>query len=69
MLPFLKPKHVATTIMARVKPEGGVEHGDHKLLPLAEKLVEAIYSKDAHGVASILEKLQETDNATDEEQK
>lgn len=60
MLPFLQPKKMAGIIMAKVKPEGGVEttgeegEMDHGFLAAAEALISAIHSKDAGAVAKAL---------------
>lgn len=70
MLPFLKPKKLATVIVSKMKdgqmkPE---EEQSSDLLQCAEELIKAIHSKDAEAVAKVLQDLQEYDNALDEEQ-
>lgn len=61
MLPFLQPKKMAGIIMAKVKPEGGMEvQGEEGemhpgYLAAAEALISAIHSKDATNVAKVLQ--------------
>lgn len=60
MLPFLKPKKMSAVIIAKTKPEGGVEpmHEEGEQMPemvgIAEALISAIHSKDANAVAEAL---------------
>lgn len=61
MLPFLAPKKIASVIMAKTKPEGGVEDERHEdeqdpgLMSAAEDLISAVHAKDAAAVAEALE--------------
>lgn len=63
MLPFLKPKKISSIIIARSKPQGGVEpmHEENEaqpeLLGAAESLLSAIASKDAHEVAEAFQSM------------
>ena len=60
MLPFLKPKNLASVILAKRKPEGGMDIGgeegeeDAGLSSAAEELISAIHSKDSAAVATAL---------------
>lgn len=60
MLPFLKAKKLGSILMARHKPDGGMEpmneEGEHKpeLMSAAEALISAIHAKDATAVAQAL---------------
>lgn len=75
MLPFLKPKKLASVIMANSKKDGGVEpmqeEGEARPehMSMAEELIGGVHSKDASKVAKVLQKMQEMDDASDEEQK
>lgn len=57
MLPFLHPKKIASVIIARHKPEGGMEplheEGSEtpELMMACEDLIQCIHGKDAAGVA------------------
>ena len=69
MLPFLKPKKMASVIMA-VRAKNGTEKSskpadEHKPehVELAQKLISAIHAKDAEAVASVLESLMDTEAA------
>lgn len=59
-LPFLKPRKLASVIIAKVKPEGNVEpmheEGDEQpeLMGVAESLISAVHAKDAAAVAEAL---------------
>jgi hypothetical protein len=61
MLPFLKPKKLSAIIIAKTKPEGGVEpiaeEGEQtpEMVGIAEQLISAINSKDANAVAEALQ--------------
>lgn len=61
MLPFLKPKKMASVIIATRKPNGSVmpehEEGESEpgLMSAAEDLISAIHSKDASAAASALQ--------------
>lgn len=61
MLPFLKPKKLASIIIAkRAKPDGATtpvkEEGEHapELMSAAEGIISAINNKDAGALASAL---------------
>lgn len=60
MLPFLKPKQVASIIIAKNKPNGGLEplhemqEHSAELMMAAEKLIRAVHAKDPTDVASCL---------------
>lgn len=60
MVPFLKPKHISAVIIAKHKPEGGIEDmheegEDHPaLMSAAEDLISAVQMKDAKAVAEAL---------------
>lgn len=60
MLPFLKSKQMAGSIIAKTKPEGGLEpesqegQDDPGLMSAAEDLISAVNMKDASAVASAL---------------
>lgn len=60
MLPFLKPKKITSIIIAKHKPEGGIEpmHEEDEEMPelvgAAESLISAVHSKDAKAVAEAL---------------
>ena len=60
MLPFLKPKITTSVVIAKHKPEGGLEplheegHEMPELVGAAEELISAVHSKDAHAVAEAL---------------
>lgn len=60
MLPFLKANKMASVIMAKTKPEGGIsdqgEEGEHspELLSAAEDLISAVHMKDSKAVADAL---------------
>lgn len=63
MLPFLKPKQVASVIVANRHPDPdgtlesqGPEDEMHPgLMSAAEDLIRAVHSKDAHAVAGALQ--------------
>ena len=58
MLPFLQPKKMSSVIVAKMKPEGGVEPEeatDSSLEMAAEELIRAVHSKDASAVATALQ--------------
>lgn len=63
MLPFLAPKKMAVTIMAKTKPDGGIQNehkeDDHhpELMAIAEGLIKAIHGKDANAVSDSFLKL------------
>ena len=63
MLPFLVPKKMAGTIMAKTKASGGVvdEHKEDEhhpeLMAIAEGLIRAIHGKDATAVSDAFLKL------------
>lgn len=60
MLPFLQPRKQAGVIIAKRKPEGGIEpmheEGEHEpgLMAAAEDLISAVHAKDAKGVADAM---------------
>lgn len=60
MLPFLAPKKIASVIVAKTKPTGGIEpkgeEGEHDpaLMSAAEDLISAVHMKDAVAVADAL---------------
>lgn len=60
MLPFLAPKKQAGVIIAKRKPDGGIEamheEGEHEpgLMAAAEDLISAVHAKDAKGVADAI---------------
>ena len=67
MLPFLKPKKMASVVMA-VRAKDGTEksskpEGEHKRehMELAQKLISAVHAKDAEAVASVLESLMDAE--------
>lgn len=57
-LPFLEPKKISSVIMAKTKPDGGVEPDmddpNAGLHSAAQDLLSAIEAKDVAGVASAL---------------
>ncbi len=59
-LPFLKPRNLVTVLMAKRKPEGGVESTDEPdssyegLMAASEQLIKAIDAKDAKAVCEAL---------------
>lgn len=61
MLPFLKPKKMASVIMASRKPDGSAapdKKEDEKApesISAAESLISAVHSKDAEAVAKALD--------------
>jgi hypothetical protein len=67
MLPFLQPKKLASIIMAKHKPEGGVEpmheegEASPEVMAIAEDLISAVHAKDANAVASALMAMKEMD--------
>lgn len=69
MLPFLKPKNIASTIIASYSPEKGVraehEEGEQhpELMKHAESLISAIHAKDAKSVAEAMSNINEHMNA------
>lgn len=73
MLPFLKPKKMASVIMSARTPDGkevlkGPEdEASPENIKLAQDLISAVHSKDAEAVAAVLSKLQEIDEAEDAE--
>lgn len=74
LLPFLQPKKLASTILAKRNSDGTSkpdEHeGEHKPehMKAAEDLISAIHSKDATKVADAIKSLIGNDNAINEEQ-
>ncbi len=60
MLPFLKPKRMAGIIVAKAKPEGGMEPMNEEgesapdLMNIAQDLISAVHAKDADAVAMAL---------------
>lgn len=60
LLPFLSPKKLSGSIIAKTKPEGGIEEEsqegqpDQGLMSAAEDLISAVNMKDASAVASAL---------------
>lgn len=54
MLPFLKPKQVAVTMMKEREPDEGSEDNSYGLKSAAEDLISAIHSKDVSAVAAAL---------------
>jgi hypothetical protein len=72
MLPFLKPKNIASTIISSYKPEGKLadehEEGDMhpELMKHAESLISAVHAKDAKAVAEAMQAMMEQDDAADE---
>lgn len=59
MLPFLKPKQMASTIIMNSKESRKEGEQPSELMSIAEKLIQHIHSKNAEGVAECLAKLQE----------
>lgn len=64
VLPFLKPKRLASTIIASRKANGTAgesksEDSEHPLTGKAESLIQAIHAKDASAVAELLGSLNE----------
>lgn len=61
MLPFMKAKKLSSVLMAKTKPEGGMEmmapedDTNHAMLSASEDLISAVHSKDATLVAAALE--------------
>lgn len=69
MLPFLKPKQLASTIIAnykkdKVMPES--EENNNELMSLAESLISAIHEKDASKVANLLKELTNIEESDEE---
>lgn len=63
MLPFLKPKQMASTIiMNNDKTENKESEQPSELMAISEQLIKAIHDKDASAVASALSKLDGDDN-------
>lgn len=60
MLPFMQPKKITSMLMAKTKPEGGVEEmpdADDSMMPMhsaASDLLSAIETKDVAGIAEAL---------------
>lgn len=60
-LPFLNAKKIASIVIAKTRPEGGIEpmHEEGEAMPemlsAAEDLLSAIEMKDAHRVAQALQ--------------
>ena len=70
MLPFLKPKKLATTIISKhMSNEPAEEQGEpaHKFMAVAESMIRAMKADDTKALAECLEELQEIDQAIDEE--
>lgn len=65
MLPFLKPKRVASIIMQSRKPDGTAglpsEEAEHppELMKHAEDLISAMHAKDASAVANVMQNIHE----------
>lgn len=63
MLPFLAPKKMAGTIIAKTKSNGGLadqhEESEHhpELLSIAENMIRGIHNKEASAVADAFLKL------------
>lgn len=62
MLPFLKPKKVASVIVANRQEEDGAlesagpaDEMDPGLMAAAEDLIQAVHAKDAHATAMALQ--------------
>ncbi|GAC1502062.1 MAG: hypothetical protein NVS1B10_06660 [Candidatus Saccharimonadales bacterium] len=71
MLPFLKPKQAASTIVANRKPSGAVEMASQpehspELLAHAQKLTDALHAKDIPAVAEHMTALHKHLNASKE---
>lgn len=72
MLPFLKPKNIASVIVASRTPDGGTEtkgtmdEMDPGLMSVAEDLIQAVHAKDAKGVVEALKSAQELLDVDDE---
>jgi len=68
-LPFLKPKQMAATIIAKVKPNGTLESKSdekpNKDLSGAEALISAIHAKDAQAVMDALAKLDSVEDSNE----
>lgn len=75
MLPFLKPKKMASVVMSARTADGkevlkGPEdEASPENLKLAQDLISAVHAKDAEAVAAIISKLQEMDEAEDAEER
>lgn len=60
MLPFLNPNRISATLIAKRKPDGGLESKgqdgdmDAGIMSAAEDLIRAVHSKDARSVAKAL---------------
>jgi hypothetical protein len=60
MLPYLKPRRVAGLIVAKTKPQGGIEDlheagsEDEAIIACAEDMIRAMHAKDAKSLASAL---------------
>jgi len=63
ILPFLKPKKLAATIIAHRKSDGTRAPDQHEgeekpeLMGMAEKLIGAVHSKDAKSVAEVVREM------------
>ena len=74
MLPFLKPKHISSVIIATHSPEKGIqdEHEEGEEMPglisASEDLIKAIHAKDAKAVASALKAADDIMDAEQEEE-
>lgn len=74
MLPFLKPKNIASTIIASYSPEKGVqtehEEGEQhpELMKHAESLISAIHGKDTKAVAEAMQNIQSHLESSDVEE-
>lgn len=72
MLPFLKPKKIASIIVSRtINSEGkqtDIAEQHPKFMKCAEAMLSAIASKDATALADALEALQAIDAKLDEDQ-
>lgn len=63
MLPFLKPKKLASVIIAKTKSEGGIEpvreEGEHspETMQAAEDMIGGFHSKDAKAVVDAMTRM------------
>lgn len=63
MLPFLKPKKLASTIIASTKKDGGLqpkrEEGEHspELMKAAEDAIGGFHAKDAKALVSAMSRM------------
>lgn len=72
MLPFLKPKQMASVIIAKTKKDGGIEtegrEGEHspEAMKAAEDMIGGFHSKDAKAVVDAMTRMHKLFNNTED---